>query len=521
MTPSTRRHISALLAATLAIGLGLSGCSDEQLPSAPQDEPAHTGESGAGHKHDSPGETCFICDPAKRDAGRLWCTEHARYEDRCWDCQPQLREEGRLYCEEHALYEDECFLCHPELKGALDDDKNSMLNPPEGAESGLFCREHQVAESECGICQPQLTAQLEPGDELKVRFESLHSAEKAGVTTVSTQSARAQAHVVAVFEASYNENALARITPLAPGIVGRVLADVGDDVSAGDVLVELQSSGVSSAKSSFVTASVNAALKKTALEREQHLATKNISSAKEVQEAEAAYTLATLAQETARQQLRNYGFTDSEVNSIAEGRDTSTTLFVRAPFSGTLVERNAVPGEAAEPGSALFTLADLDEMWLKLAVPADKAAVLEVGAHVTATSNGDSGVPLVGRLTWVGTSVDPRSRMLQARAVVANGERTLRAGTFGKAFVSVGDSTASVSVPKESIQRYESQPYVFVKLEEDLYSLRRIETVDDASGDRIAVVAGLRPNEQIVATGAFTVMSEFLKSRLGAGCVDD
>ena len=51
--------------------------------------------------------------------------------------------------------------------------------------------------------------------------------------------------------------------------------------------------------------------------------------------------------------------------------------------------------------------------------------------------------------------------------------------------------------------------------------MRRVATVEHPSEDLVAVVQGFRANEPVVATGAFTVMSEFLKSRLGAGCVDD
>lgn len=521
MKPTRRRNASILFAGAIALGLTLASCGGESPSDTAPSNPASLSTSNTAHKHDAPGETCFICDPEKRDGKRLWCTEHARYEDRCWECQPQLEEKGRLYCEEHSLYEDECFICHPELNEASDDDKNSMLDPSSGAAPALFCGEHDVPESECGICQPQLAAALEPGGQLKVRFESHESAAKAGVATVSAQEASAQAHISALLETSYNENALASITPLASGIVARVLVDVGDDVRSGDVLVELHSSDVAAAKSRFVSASVALALNKTALEREQRLATKNISSEKEVQEAQAAHTTAELVLATARQQLLNYGFTEAEVASIARERDTSTTLLVRAPFDGTLVERNAVPGEAAAPGLSLFALADLGEMWLELSIPADRAGLVAVGAQVAASFNDGADVPIRGELTWVGTAVDPRTRMLRARAVVANDKRTLRAGIFGKAQVFVGDASASVSVPRESVQNYESHPYVFVKLEDDLYSLRRVETIDDSFSDRVAVVAGLLPNEQVVSTGAFTVMSEFLKSRLGAGCTDD
>lgn len=119
------------------------------------------------------------------------------------------------------------------------------------------------------------------------------------------------------------------------------------------------------------------------------------------------------------------------------------------------------------------------------------------------------------------TSIDEKSRMFRVRAMVENPHRSLSAGMFGDARVFVADIQASVDVPKEAIQRFEGKPYVFVKLEDDLFALRRVTTVEHASKDTVAVVAGLRVDEQVVAVGGFTVMSEFLKSRLGAGCVDD
>lgn len=153
------------------------GCSDSSTPPSE----TGTGENAAvAHSHETPGETCFICDPAKRDAGRLWCQEHTRYEDRCWLCQPQLEEKGRLYCEEHGLYEDECHLCRPELKAddegaALDGGgpsdahdhatagKTCFICDPDKREEGrLWCKEHSRYEDRCWLCQPQLEDKARP-----------------------------------------------------------------------------------------------------------------------------------------------------------------------------------------------------------------------------------------------------------------------------------------------------------------------------------------------------------------------
>jgi cobalt-zinc-cadmium efflux system membrane fusion protein len=329
-----------------------------------------------------------------------------------------------------------------------------------------------------------------------------------------------QVGVSAVCEVQYNENALARITPLAPGIVRRVLVDVGSQVEAGEALVELHSAEIAAARTTFVTAAVDAELKRVALEREQGLAAKKISSEMDLQKAAAAHRTAELTLSTTRQRLLNYGLTPREIARIQETNDASATLFVRAPYTGTLVKRDAVVGEAVEPGTALFTLADLSTMWLSLSVPAEDAQLLKDGLRVEATVSGFSDLSARGELTWVSSSIDERSRMVRARAVVPNEARHLKAGMFGEAQILLSSSGPALNVPADAVQHFENQSYVFVKHEDDLYGLRRV-IVARSTDDVFAVTAGLLPNESVVVEGAFTAMSEFLKSRLGAGCVDD
>ena len=140
------KHSPAWLVCALAgASLLASGCGK---PESPTEEGRADHSSGSqavsgstAHSHDSPEETCFICDPSKRDKGRLWCKGHGRYEDRCWLCHPELEDKDRLFCAEHALYEDECFLCHPELRSG-DESVRSKPSTEAGGENGaaaLFC----------------------------------------------------------------------------------------------------------------------------------------------------------------------------------------------------------------------------------------------------------------------------------------------------------------------------------------------------------------------------------------------
>ena len=74
-------------------------------------------------------------------------------------------------------------------------------------------------------------------------------------------------------------------------------------------------------------------------------------------------------------------------------------------------------------------------------------------------------------------------------------------------------------MPRDSVQHHEGGSFVFVRNEPDLFALRRV-ALGTTYGDIIEVLDGLGPDDTIVTGGSFIVMSEFLKSRLGAGCTD-
>lgn len=621
----SRRCLLAM-AALVTIAIGMTAC-DNSEPGEPQANDDDT--TTAAHTHEKHGETCFICDPELRESGRLWCREHGRYEDRCWICQPQLEDKSRLYCKEHFLYEDECHLCHPELlkkkpAPGQDDEKPSSAtpaNPPIDADApgkpleptskgrtaapALFCKEHGVMEHECGICQPQLASRLKPGQSMKIRFASKQSTMKAGVRTALPRESESTPTITAFCQVSYNENRLAHITPRAPGIVGRVAVDVGDEVKAGDLLAVLESPVLAEAKSDYLakmqkvelakidlersrvlyenTLTALALLKsgpkldglaglgelelglngkallgayaafvaaKATYEREEQLLADSISSKADYQAAEAAYQTAwanylgtkdnvtfsgkrdmesklrtvkteTFALESARRRLVTLGISSDEIDAVStESHGNISRHGLHAPYAGTIVERNAVTGESVEIGEPLFTLTDLSQMWLALSIPADQVSLIVKGCQVEASIPNLPGVVVSGTLVWVDTSVDERTRMVKARAIVPNPSGQLKSGMFGEAQITVGDTTHALRVPKGAVQRFERQPYVFVKLEDDLYALRRV-LLGNKSDTAVDIVAGIQPSDQIVVAGTFTVMSEYLKSRLGAGCVDD
>ena len=510
--PLALRYLAVLLAFLL---VPLVGCDEQPRPAAPG-----ASEIAAPHTHEVPGETCFICDASKRDPGRLWCKEHARYEDRCWDCHPELREAGRPYCDEHHLYEDECFLCDPSRrKAGADADVGAAAREDEAAKpktAALFCNEHQVPEHECGICQPQRAGELEVGESLLVRMPSEKSADLAGLVIQPPKRVQASTAIDVLGEVRFNGNKLAQATPLAGGVISKVHADVGKTVDAGDVLAVIKSPAVARAKADYLKARTELELRRAAVERERQLFAEQIGSRSAMEAAEAAFSRAQVSHKLAGQQLRNFGFSKS---GLARIQDATSHLSVRAPFRGAVVKRTAVVGEAVDTTAALFTIADLSEMWVELSVPEQHAPNMRVGTPLEVKVRGRKEAAR-GALVWVSPVVDEQTRMVGARGSLANPDGQLRHGTFAEVRAVVGDHPDSVRLPASAVHRIDDSDFVFVRREADLFAATRVE-LGDRVGDAVSVLGGLSNNDAIVMDGGFVVKSALLASRLGAGCTDD
>ena len=372
---------------TQAIGLGIlavffAACTAEKNETAAKPEASEESSSGGEIEvhaiADCPaGDGCFICDPSKRDVGRLWCKEHDRYEDRCWLCHPEMKDEKRLYCTEHGVYEDECYLCHPEIKGK--DESTSSNTAPTDV---LMCKEHGVAERECAICQPQLAAGLKPGENLKIRVASAEAMERVGVEVSNPESSTARPSVEAYAVVDYNQNQVAKVTPLVEGIVREISVVPGQTVAAEEILGTLHSPEFAEMKSRFLAAAAARKLAGLQVERERKLADKRISAAAELETAEAAEEVASVDLAAARQRLLNLGLSESEIDLLAsDGRPTSL-LALKAPFPGTIVDRDVAVGERVEAGEPIFVLADLSTMWLELSIPSGNAVGIAPGMEV-------------------------------------------------------------------------------------------------------------------------------------------
>ena len=376
-------------------------------------------------------------------------------------------------------------------------------------DSGEYCDEHRVPESEDALCNPDLINTLPPGKGVMVRLGTPEAAARAGVAGVLPQKIATASGPAFPAQTVYSRNGVAQVAALTSGVVQRLHVDVGAAVVKGQVLAEIASTDVSSARAELATAQSRLNLAEAALRREEQLFAKGISARQELEQVRAEQEAAVATLEQARQRLALYG----------GGKGGGATVALRSPLIGIVAERSVVAGQSILPETPLFTVVNLTSMGIELSLPADRIDLARIGAPIEALFDGMEGQRFTGKIVQIAPALDGQTRLLKVQAEVENPEQVLKSGLFGQVRLLGAVAGESLEIPGNAVQMIDGKAFVFIEREADLFELRRVD-VGARRGKSIRIEAGLKADEKVVATQGFALKSEVLKSRLGASCAD-
>jgi cobalt-zinc-cadmium efflux system membrane fusion protein len=325
------------------------------------------------------------------------------------------------------------------------------------------------------------------------------------VTTAPVEGRAGGDGVQLLGELKVNEGRYAEVgTPITSRVVS-VLAAPGQVVRKGQGLATLQSMDIGKVRAEAINAQTRLDLAKKTFERKRSLAAENIVPAREVQEAEASVATAEAEVRAARAGLGALGASD-------ESSDSSE-LILRSPVNGTVIERNAMRGQMADPAQPLFRIGDLSRLWLVVHAFERDAVRIRHGSTARVSFAALPGRGFTGSVTLVGKQVDASSRTIPVRIEVANTEQLLRPGMSATAWVAVGKTSERViTVPVAALQRIENEWLVFLPTGQDTFEIRPVGRGRDL-GTEIEIVSGLKAGERVVVEGAFLLKAEAEKAR--------
>lgn len=288
-----------------------------------------------------------------------------------------------------------------------------------------------------------------------------------------------------------NEKTLRNVTAWTGGRIDRLYVNTtGERVKGGQSIASLYSPEIYAAHQDLITAGAQLERMKAG--------------------AESSRAAARAALNAARQRLSLLGVPDSELARMEKKTQPTTSVSIRSPFSGTVMERFATEGSYVETGARLYSIANLDTLWIQLDAYESDLSLLSLEQRVRVEVEAYPGESFDGVITFIDPTLDERRRTSQVRVEVDNSDGRLRPGMFAEAVVSAEteEGTAAPLVIPASAPLFTGRRaivYVEVPGGEGLAYDARSVRLGPRLGDVYPVVAGLSEGERVVTRGAFAL----------------
>ncbi len=325
------------------------------------------------------------------------------------------------------------------------------------------------------------------------------------------------------------------------GKVDQVNVDLGDTVSAGQVLVH-----VADEEQRYILAQNEAQLRQS-LERlglhDEKDRVKDVRETPEVRRAAADLTEARqryerlrslveqgigakseLDQATSRNQAMQaaYDVTVNQTRNLIQDveriraglelqrkklRDTT----VRAPFAAQVKERQVAVGQYVRPNAPLLTLVKTDPIRLRIEVPERMAPWVRIGQVAEIETEAWAEKKFQGKIWRISPTVDQSKRTFVVEALIANPNGTFKPGSYARARIPTERTERIMVIPTRAITYVLGSNKAFV-VTGDLVEARDLKLGDRFERD-VEVLEGLNEGEE-VATGALARLDTGVKVKI-------
>jgi Cu(I)/Ag(I) efflux system membrane fusion protein len=314
-----------------------------------------------------------------------------------------------------------------------------------------------------------------------------------GVTTQKVERRRLTVPVRASGRVAYDERGLFDVTLKYKGWVERLhVEETGVRVKKGQPLLSVYSPEMFAAQHELILA-----------------AQQKKSAATEMQRSRAEALLM-----GSRKRMRLWDLGPAQIDRIIARGEPLREVPVRSPASGYVIEKDVVEGAAVEPGQRLFRIADLSRIWVEAEIYERDIPLVEKGQAAKVTLSHRSGQSLLGSVSFIHPTIDPRTRTARVRIELENRELELKPDMFAEIDIAV-DLGERLVIPEPAVLYSGPRRIVFVDIGEDRLRPTVVETGAKSEG-LLEVLSGLEAGDEVVVSGNFLVAAESrLKSATG------
>lgn len=276
--------------------------------------------------------------------------------------------------------------------------------------------------------------------------------------------------MVATFTGNAEGYAVNNITPQQPRRIKRLLVDVGDRVSVGQKVAELDDSSLAQAKAQYETA-------KSAFDRSDELY-------KFGGESKAAWEATKTNYEVAKLTYEN----------LLE----NTTLL--SPIAGLITARNYDNGDMVS-GQPIFVVQRINPIKVFVNVSESLYAYIKRNMAVSVEFDALPEQKFEGKISRVNPSIDAATRTFEVEVMIQNNREQIKPGMFGRVTAVYG-KRKNVLVPDQAVVKMlgSGDRFIYVYNEDGTVSYKKVE-LGLRMGYKYEVLSGVNDGDEVVVSG--------------------
>jgi RND family efflux transporter MFP subunit len=316
------------------------------------------------------------------------------------------------------------------------------------------------------------------------------------------------------------------------GVVRRIRADLGDRVSAGQPLVELDREKLQynldqqrAAHARSLTrygatspealpriedtpdvrrAAAELAQAKQAFERASELHKRQLISQQTLDDADTAVRLKTAAYDSSLQEAKNLrADIDASGAAMKLAERNVQDASIRAPFDGYVQQRMVSLGELVKAQMPVMTVVRVDPLKLLSEIPERMAPWIKVGQPLTLSVDAFPDKRFTATVSRISPAVNTQTRTFAFEALAPNAEALLKPGTFARVRIETSLVEQVLTIPYAAMQ-YRYGVYRAFAVEGNRLEARELKT-GDRVGDRMEILDGLDREDRVALTDVDTL----------------
>lgn len=281
------------------------------------------------------------------------------------------------------------------------------------------------------------------------------------------------------------------IYPEAAGTLVKVHVNKGQRVSKGQLLGSIDDGGLSN---QLLQMETQLALAKTTFERQERLWKQEIGTEIQYLQAKANY--------------------ESLENNVKQFKGQLSKFSITAPFSGIIddvIKDQGTVVAPAGPGSEVFRIVNLSDMYIEVAVPESYIANVTVGKAVKVF------FPILNRtveskVRQTGNYINPNNRSFTIEVPVPNPDGKIKPNMTAKVNINDYTNPEAILIPQSIISENaegEQYAYVATDIKDNVgVAKKNIITTGKTQGDFVEVLSGLKAGDNVIEEGARSVKDD-------------